>query len=117
MIYYYRISVLRVIDGDTIIADIDLGFGVWITDRLRLASIDAPELHGETKELGLQAKQYLSEVLSTQEAVFAQTFKDKRCKYGRMLATLFGLDGLNINDLLVKHGHARRVAMFCERLD
>jgi endonuclease YncB( thermonuclease family) len=56
-------------------------------------------------------------VLNTQEAIFAQTFKDKRCKYGRMLATLFGPDGLNINDLLVKHGHARRVAMFCERYD
>ena len=117
MIYYYRILVRRVIDGDTIVADIDLGFGVWITDRLRLASIDAPELHGKTLARGLQAKQYLSDVLNAQEAIFAQTFKDKRCKYGRMLATLFGLDGLNINDLLIKHGHARRVAMFCERYD
>lgn len=117
MIYYYRISVLRVIDGDTIEADIDLGFGVWITDRLRLASIDAPEVRGETRQMGLEAKKYLADVLNQQDAIFAQTFKDKRGKYGRMLATIFGPDGLNINELLVKHGHARRVAIFGERWD
>lgn len=115
MIYYYRVNVFRVIDGDTVEADIDLGFGVWIRDRLRLAGIDAPEMTGNDKELGRVAKCYLKALIAEQDAVYAQTFKDKRGKYGRMLATLFGPDGLNLNDLLVSRGYARHVTLFNER--
>ncbi len=117
MRYYYRINVFRVIDGDTIEADIDLGFGVWIRDRLRLAGIDTPEMNGPEKELGIVCKRYLTALLGEQEAVYARTYKDKRGKYGRMLATLFGPDDVNLNDLLVTRGYAKRVLMFSERWD
>lgn len=56
-LYEYRADICRVVDGDTVDADIDLGFNVWLhNERLRFYGIDAPELKGSTRAAGLAAK-------------------------------------------------------------
>ena len=65
--YEYRVEVLKVIDGDTVDVDIDLGFGVWLkNERVRLHGIDTPESRTrdlEEKKFGLAAKARLKELL------------------------------------------------------
>ena len=65
--YEYRIKVVRVIDGDTVDVDIDLGFGVWMhKERVRLYGIDTPESRTRDKVekvFGKAAKAYLQESL------------------------------------------------------
>jgi micrococcal nuclease len=66
--YHYKAKLVRVIDGDTIDVDIDLGFDVWLKrQRIRLAGIDAPESRTRNKAekvLGLAAKARLTELCS-----------------------------------------------------
>jgi micrococcal nuclease len=66
--YEYRVKqVLRVVDGDTIDVDIDLGFDISFTSRVRLAGIDTPESRTTDKKekaLGLEVKQRLKDLLS-----------------------------------------------------
>ena len=95
----------EVYDGDTITADIDLGFKVWRRDeKLRLFGIDAPEVRGETRPAGLQARDALRSRILNRDVIVC-TIKDKTGKYGRYLAEVF-LDGENINAWLVAEGHA-----------
>lgn len=108
--YIYNCSLLRVIDGDTIDALIDLGFDVSIKQRIRLYGIDTPECRTrdlEEKALGLAAKQRLIELLPVTFKI--QTIFNKRGKYGRVLGILLvsrdNID-ININDQLVEEGHA-----------
>ena len=68
--YHYKAKLVRVIDGDTIDVDIDLGFDVWLKrQRVRLAGIDAPESRTRNKAekvLGLAAKARLTELCSAE---------------------------------------------------
>ena len=57
--YEYRATILRVIDGDTIEARVDLGFDVSVIERFRLYGINAPETKGESREEGKAATEYL----------------------------------------------------------
>ena len=63
--YEYRINVVKIIDGDTVDVDIDLGFGVWLKkQRIRLHGIDTPESRTrdlDEKRYGLMAKKFLTE--------------------------------------------------------
>ena len=65
--YEYRARVIKVIDGDTVDVDIDLGFGVWLKDeRVRIMGIDTPESRTRDKvekKFGLAAKARLKELL------------------------------------------------------
>ena len=64
--YTYRAKLIRVIDGDTIDAIIDLGFDVWVKKRIRLNGIDAPETRTKNlteKEHGLKTKAFLEEIM------------------------------------------------------
>ena len=65
--YEYRVNILRVIDGDTVDVDIDLGFGTWIKkERVRIMGIDTPESRTRDKvekKFGLAAKKRLKELL------------------------------------------------------
>ncbi|MBA3875611.1 MAG: nuclease [Anaerolinea sp.] len=103
--YEYRAEVLRVLDGDTIYARVDLGLDVQTTLTLRLAGIDAPEL--PTVE-GVAAKAHLAGLIGLPEnsQVMIRTQKDKRERYGRYLATLIRADGLDINAQMITDGHA-----------
>ena len=65
--YEYKAKILKVVDGDTVDVDIDLGFGIWMKDeRVRIKEIDTPESRTRDKEekvRGLLAKKYLQEAL------------------------------------------------------
>jgi len=92
--YIYRIkSVLKVVDGDTIDAAIDLGFDISLTKRIRLAGVDTPESRTtDTKEkaLGLEVKEWLKKKLEGQTEVIVKTeLPDSTEKYGRILGHLF----------------------------
>jgi micrococcal nuclease len=110
--YEYRVKkVLKVVDGDTIDVDIDLGFDISYTQRVRLAGIDTPESRTTDKEekvLGLEVKDRLKHLISTANTVVIRTEKpDSSEKYGRILGWLF-LDGAekSVNEALIADGYA-----------
>jgi len=110
--YEYRVKkVLAVIDGDTIDVDIDLGFDISITKRVRLAGIDTPESRTSDKyekTLGLESKAMLKQRLAAAQLVVIRTEKpDSSEKYGRVLGWLF-LDGekTSFNETMIASGYA-----------
>ena len=110
--YIYRIkSVGRVVDGDTIDADIDLGFDISLTKRIRLAGIDTPESRTkdlDEKKLGLDAKYWLKHQLEDAFDVVIRTEKpDSTEKYGRIIGHLFinGQDE-SLNNQMITEGYA-----------
>ena len=114
--YNYNAKCIRVVDGDTIDAEIDLGFDVKIKKRIRLAGINAPESRTRNKvekKLGLAAKERLVEIMEGAADCF-ELESQELGKYGRVLGKLHinklsGKDTLTqvcVNDLLVKEGHA-----------
>jgi len=87
--YHYPAKLVRVIDGDTVILDIDIGFNLTHKITCRLYGINAPEL--STSE-GIQSKAKLTELLMKQNLglnLWIKTIKDKTEKYGRYLVMLF----------------------------
>jgi len=108
--YEYRATLIRVIDGDTIDAMIDLGFNTWIKKRVRLWGINAPESRTknlEEKALGLAAKERLQGLLEGVNGEFI-LISHGVGKYGRCLGTLLiGEYGeIHINNLLLFEGYA-----------
>ncbi len=95
MDYRYNARNIRVIDGDTIEAEIDLGFRVFRKDIFRLAGINAPERDKPSTS-------FLSMSIEGKNIVIESK---KAEKYGRWLATVFA-DGVNVNQALVDMGHA-----------
>lgn len=109
-LYFYRAVITEVYDGDTCTVDIDLGLSTWIRgEKVRLYRINAPEVRGPERDLGLQARDFLRSQIEG-KAVLIQTIKDRKEKYGRYLAEVWleAEDGsrVNINDLLVQSGYA-----------
>ena len=105
--FYYKIEVLRVVDGDTVDVRIDLGFNVWHKCRVRLMGINAPESRTrdlEEKARGLAAKSWLIDILEHSKGE-VELQSHGTGKYGRVLGELF-VNGLNINETMVKEGHA-----------
>jgi micrococcal nuclease len=110
--YEYRVKqVLKVVDGDTIDVDIDLGFNISYTQRVRLAGIDTPESRTRDlaeKKLGLESKKYLADLLKSATQIVIRTEKpDSTEKYGRILGWLF-INNLNesVNAALIAGGYA-----------
>lgn len=107
--YTYKAAVVRIVDGDTIIVDIDLGFGVWLREQsVRLAKINAPEIRGATREAGLVAKDFLSKLILNKWVQIRTEKGDD--KYGRWLATVLIEEDKNlidINSKMVADGHAK----------
>ena len=116
--YVYRCVVTRVVDGDTVDADIDLGFNMFSKDRIRLIGIDTPESRTRNKHEkihGLASKARLKELLKAadplpgkrgKKQVFLETSKQGKGKFGRILGTLW-VNGQNVNDILIAENHAR----------
>ena len=105
--YRYKAALIRVIDGDTIDALVDLGFDVWIKKRIRLYGIDTPETRTrdlEEKKAGKDAERRLVEILRDSNNEFILQSHGVG-KYGRCLGTLF-IGDTNINMLLLSEGHA-----------
>jgi len=109
--YTYKVNLKRVVDADTIIFDIDLGFEVWLRNvTVRLNRIDAYETRlsktttPAMKALGLEGKVWLQALLD--ENLTDITIEtNKRGKYGRWIAEVV-VGGLNSSDALVSHGYA-----------
>jgi len=101
--YEYAAQVVRVIDADTVVLDVDLGFDTSRRDIFRLYGINAAE-HGTPS--GDAATAYLTAILTVGLEITVSTHKDKFDKYGRMLAVLTTPDGKSVNDELVATGHA-----------
>lgn len=111
MFEYYVKKVTKVVDGDTIDVEIDLGFDISFSSRVRLAGIDTPESRTTDKvekALGLEAKSYLKHAIDGAKSVVIKTEKmDSSEKYGRILGWVY-LDGdtESINDKMINDGHA-----------
>jgi len=120
--FIYPLLVARVIDGDTIVADIDLGFDAWRRVRIRLADIDAPEMHGPTAIRGEAARQMLIRliakhrlgVVTGRAKLMVRTKLDGRGKqatsFRRYVGYLEGVDesgrAVDLNERMVEAGHA-----------
>jgi micrococcal nuclease len=108
--YIYRVKqVLRVVDGDTIDADIDLGFDISLTKRVRLSGVDTPESRTtdlKEKALGLEVKEWLKKNLDGKKNILIKTeLPDSTEKYGRILGRLY-VDDVCLNDRMISDGYA-----------
>lgn len=108
----YNVKVLKVVDGDTVDVDIELGFGVWLTDeRVRVVGIDTPESRTSDKVekvFGLAAKTRLKELLDEEAILITQDDKhgeDMKGKFGRVLGD-FRVGGRTVTEILIEEGHA-----------
>ena len=110
--YIYRIkSVLKVVDGDTIDASIDLGFDISLEKRIRFAGIDTPESRTtniKEKALGLESKEWLKKALEGAKDIIIKTeLPDSTEKYGRIIGHLF-INGqeTSLNNQMIEEGYA-----------
>ena len=113
LMFEYNCTIVKVIDGDTVDVDIDLGFGVWLKkQRIRLYGIDTPESRTrdlEEKKYGLVAKAFVLAHLPLGSTRTLTTVQDKTGKYGRILGKFKAYDSdldawVNMNQwMIVKH--------------
>ena len=108
--FEYKCKLVRVIDGDTVDIDIDLGFGVWLRkQRIRMYGIDTPESRTrnlEEKKRGLISKAFLKDKIKLAKKLTIKTHKGSETgKFGRILGEVFA-DGVNLNLKMCNEGYA-----------
>ncbi len=109
----YPATIISVYDGDTVRADIDLGFGVFLQNqKLRLARINAPEVKGDSIEAGKVSRDALRKKI-LEKPVELHTYatgrkrkEDKKGKWGRVLVDIY-YEGVCMNDWLMEEGLAK----------
>jgi micrococcal nuclease len=111
--YEYRCKLRKVVDGDTIDVDIDLGFGVWLKDeRVRLSGIDTPESRTSDKvekKYGLAAKHYVERFTDDEWLILKTKEYDAKGKFGRILGEIWRTSSFadqSLNDYLIEKHHA-----------
>lgn len=110
-LYNYKCKVLRVIDGDTVEVDVDLGFSTWKKVTLRLDFIDAPEIRTkdlEEKAKGVEATEFLTNLLldnNPDAVIYIQS--NSVDDFGRSIAKIFTQEGDNVNLILLESGFAK----------
>lgn len=110
-LYNYKCKVLRVIDGDTVEVDVDLGFSTWKKVTLRLDLIDAPETRTkdlEEKVKGIEATEFLTKLLfedNPEGIVFIES--NSVDDFGRSIAQIFTPTGNKVNSILLEAGFAK----------
>lgn len=116
--YEYKVNILRVVDGDTVDVDIDLGFGVWLrNERVRIMGIDTPESRTRDKvekKFGLAAKARLKSLLGKSAILKTQIDRsggDAKGKFGRILGDFDVYDAYTdswrpATEVLIGEGHA-----------
>ena len=116
--YEYRATIIKIIDGDTVDVDIDLGFNVVLKDeRVRIAGIDTPESRTrdlEEKKFGLAAKARVKQLLGKTCVLQTQINKngeDMKGKFGRILGDFNVYDSNTdswklLTSILISEGHA-----------
>ena len=106
----YSCKLVRVVDGDTCDAMIDLGFNVWVKNRIRFMGVDAWESRTRNKEekvKGLAAKAYVKDLLENSDEGKFLLKSHGVGKYGRVLGELFVKGNeKSVNELLKENGHA-----------
>lgn len=109
----YDVVVIKVVDGDTVDVDIDLGFGVWLRkERVRIMGIDTPESRTRDKvekKFGLASKAKLKQLLKDGAILKTQVSKkgeDMKGKFGRILGDFILDDGRKVTEVLIDEGHA-----------
>lgn len=114
--YWYKAKILKVIDGDTVDAMVDLGFDMHHKIRIRLYGVNTPESRTKDaaeKELGLKAKAFTEDWCIRHPDVYLQTVVDKNEKYGRVLAELYSSNDIHniktscLNREIKEAGYAR----------
>lgn len=108
----YDVEVIKVVDGDTVDVNIDLGFGIWLKDeRVRIMGIDTPESRTSDsieKVFGLASKARLKELLDYEAILITYDDKngeDMKGKFGRILGD-FRSGGKTVSEILIEEGHA-----------
>jgi micrococcal nuclease len=110
--YEYNCKIVKVVDGDTVDVDIDLGFGVWMkNERVRLYGIDAPESRTrdkEEKKYGLASKKYVQDHMPVNSKQTLRTIKDNVGKFGRVLGVFVLPEHNNqrLDEMMIKNHHA-----------
>ena len=111
--YEYKVNILKVVDGDTVDVDIDLGFGCWLrNERVRIVGIDCPESRTSDrieKVFGEAAKQRLTSLLSSEATLISQISKmgeNMKGKFGRILGDFKTINDQIISTTLMEEGHA-----------
>ena len=116
--YEYRATIVKVIDGDTVDVDIDLGFGIVLSDeRVRIMGIDTPESRTRDKvekKFGLAAKARLKQLLGktcTLKTQINKNGEDMKGKFGRILGDFNVYDSTTdswklLTSILISEGHA-----------
>ena len=105
----YRAKVIKVVDGDTVDVDIDLGFGIWQkNERVRIMGIDTPESRTrdlEEKFYGKASKAHLTKLIENAKEI--QLLSHDKGKFGRILGELFDPDSVtSINQQMIDDYHA-----------
>lgn len=110
--YQYKAKVLKVLDGDTVDIDLDLGFNIVLANqRVRMAGIDTPEsrtANNEEKVRGMLSKKKLAEKLPVGSWVRIETQKSDNNddKFGRILAVFIMEDGTSLNQWMIDNNYA-----------
>ena len=113
----YKCTILRVVDGDTVDVDIDLGFGVWMRkERIRVLGIDTPESRTRDKvekTYGILAKNFVKSYLPVGSSQTLQTEKDGTGKFGRILGKFLVYDArtdsqMHLGDIMIREHLAVR---------
>lgn len=106
--YEYNATVLRVVDGDSLDVMIDQGFRQWRKERVRVLGVDCPETHGETKQAGLDAKQFTQTWCDSRGGLIRiKTVMDPNDSFGRVLADVYDRDdGSLLASALLSASHA-----------
>ena len=111
--YEYKCNIIKIVDGDTVDVDLDLGFGVWLRDeRVRIMGIDTPESRTSDKMekiFGLAAKERLSSLLGVDAVLLSQVKgngENMKGKFGRILGDFKTINGDTVTEILMNEGHA-----------
>jgi micrococcal nuclease len=110
--YQYKCKIIKVLDGDTVDIDLDLGFNIVLANqRVRMAGVDTPESRTSNKEekpRGLLSKKKLTEKMpvGSWQIIETQRSDNNDDKFGRILGVFILEDGTKVNDWLIKNNYA-----------
>ncbi len=105
-LHIYKANLHHVVDGDTLVANIDLGFDVWVQKRLRLRGIDTPEMkspEAQEQKKAVQAKEFVKARIAEDDIIVLQTFKIDL--HGRFICDIFYLTGERDKEIIYKEGN------------
>jgi len=101
MMYEYKAETVRVIDGDTVVMRIDVGFDITVVKKIRLLGVNTPEVRGESRAEGLKAKELVKQWLDCDSVIIRTAKSDS---FGRYLAEIIK-DGESLTDYLIQLGY------------